>query len=204
MSAASTRIFLLRHEEVASAWRGRIYGALDVPLSDQGLEAALRTANSLSGIPLAAVVSSGLTRTEHTAAHLRAPRKLDRIDDPALRELERGDWAGLHQEELERRFPGAFEAWFRAPAEVRPPRGESLRDLLARVGPRVRHWAESHPGQSIALVTHGWVVRVLVCELLGAPLELAPRLDVRTGDVHVLHWAHPDGACELEAFARDR
>lgn len=204
MSAGTTRIFLFRHEEVDADWRGRIYGALDVPLSASGRAAARKTASALEGIELAAVVSSGLSRTEHTAAHLRAARALERIDDPGLRELERGDWAGLHQDELERLHPGAFGAWFRTPAESRPPRGESLADLLARVQPRLQHWAQRHAGRSIALITHGWVVRVLVCEALGAPLALAPRLDVRTGDIHVLRWPDRAGSLELEAFALDR
>ena len=204
MSDGATRIYLLRHEEVDPAWHGRIYGALDVPLSAAGEASALRTAAALAGHELSAVISSGLKRTEHTAAHLRAERGLARIDDPELRELERGDWAGLSVDELERRYPGAFAAWFADPAERSPPRGESLRDLQARVGPRLRHWSGLHPGAAIALVTHGWVARVLLCEALHAPLALAPRLDVRTGDIHVLRWNSRDGAPELEAFALDR
>lgn len=204
MSAARTRIFLLRHEEVDSAWHGRIYGALDVPLSEAGAEAARRTAANLAGHELAAVISSGLRRTEHTAAQLRSPRGLARIDDAELRELERGAWAGLSVPELEQRHPGAFAAWFEDPADQRPPGGESLRDLQARAWPRLRHWSQRHAGMAIALVTHGWVVRVLVCQALQAPLSLAPRLDVRTGDIHVLHWDGSSVAPELEVFAQDR
>lgn len=203
MTPATTRLYLVRHCEVDAAWHGRIYGALDVPLSERGKGDAERAARVLERIELAAVVSSGLSRTEHLAARLRAPRKLPRLDDPGLRELERGQWAGLHQDEIEARWPGAFAAWFRTPAEDRPPDGESLRDLFARVHPRVEHWARARPGASLALVTHGWVVRVLVCHALGAPFELAPRLDVRTGDIVALDWPLASGAPSLAAFALD-
>jgi probable phosphoglycerate mutase len=203
VSARATRFFLIRHGEVESAWQGRVYGSLDVPLSDRGLRDGSRVASDLSGTELAAVVSSGLGRTEHMAACLRTRRALPRIDDPGLRELERGAWAGLSMPELEIRWPGAWAAWFADPATARPPGGESLDDLFERVRPRLDHWASQHPGGSIALVTHGWVVRVLVSHVIGAPFLLAPRLDVRTGDITVIRWptGQPSSGPELEGFA---
>ncbi len=193
MSRAHTRIFLLRHGEVAEAWLGRIYGCLDVPLSTRGEEEARRSAQRLSAEPLARVVSSGLARTEHTAALLRAGRNLERIDDHALRELDRGRWAGLTLEELERADPGAWERWHRSPAALHAPGGESLGELASRVFSRLDHWARAHPGERIAVVTHGWVIRVVVCRASGLPLDSAPDLDVRTGDLFVLDWpANPD------------
>jgi broad specificity phosphatase PhoE len=201
-----TRVYLLRHGEVDAAWHGRIYGALNVPLSQGGHAEAEASARKLEHVELRAVVSSGLARTEHGAACLRRGRPLPRIDDPELRELERGEWAGLTLLELERRDPGAWDAWSRRPASVRAPGGESLLDLQHRVRPRVQHWASEHAGGSIALVTHGWVVRVLVCEALGLGLDLAPRIDIRTGDVAALHWplASQREPPLLAAFALDR
>ena len=200
MSPRATRLFLIRHGEVDSAWQGRIYGALDVPLSERGREDGLRVAGALRETDLRAVVSA---RTEHMAACLRARRGLSRIDDPALRELERGEWAGRTPSEVEARWPGAWAAWFENPGTARPPGGESLNDLLLRVLPRVNHWCGAHPGASIALITHGWV-RVLVCRVIDAPFDRAPHLDVRTGDVTLIRWPNDDeSGPELEAFAVD-
>lgn len=202
MSAAPTRIYLLRHGEVDPAWNGRIYGALDVPLSPHGEREARRAAERLAGVELAAVISSGLTRTEFGAALLRAPRGLARCDDHELRELERGAWAGLTLAELEAREPGAFARWCAAPASERSPGGESLLDLSARVTPRFEHWLARHAGAAFALVVHGWVVRVLLCRVLGLEFDHAVRLDVRTGDLFAL-TRHPDGSFELDGFACD-
>lgn len=205
MSAQSSRLILVRHGEVEAAWRGRIYGCLDVPLSEHGRREGLRVARALEGADLRAVVSSGLARTEQIAACLRERRGLVRIDDPALRELERGEWAGRTRQELEARWPGAWAAWFANPATECPPGGESLSALLRRVQPRVDHWTRAHPRRTVALITHGWVVRVLVCHVLGAPLDIAPRLDVRTGDITLIRWPAEPGACApvLQAFALD-
>ncbi|NOT31084.1 MAG: bifunctional RNase H/acid phosphatase, partial [Planctomycetes bacterium] len=59
----ATRLYLVRHGEVDAAWHGRIYGALDVPLSERGRSEAARAARTLAEVELAAVVSSGLART---------------------------------------------------------------------------------------------------------------------------------------------
>ena len=202
MSAAPTRVYLLRHGEVDPAWNGRIYGALDVPLSAAGEREARRAAERLAGIELASVVSSGLARTEFGAALLRAPRGLSRCDDRELRELARGAWAGLSLAELEAREPGAFARWCAAPARQRSPGGESLVDLWARVEPRFEHWVARHAGTALALVVHGWVVRVILCRVLGLELDHAARLDVRTGDLFAL-TRQADGRFELDGFACD-
>jgi broad specificity phosphatase PhoE len=122
-----------------------------------------------------------------------------------LRELERGEWAGLTRSELEDRWPGSWANWFAAPATTRPPGGESLDDLYLRVLPRVESWAAAHTGRCIALVTHGWVVRVLACHAMQAHLDLAPRLDIRTADITVIRWRGrvPSSLPELEALALD-
>ncbi|MSR63213.1 MAG: histidine phosphatase family protein [Planctomycetes bacterium] len=204
-SVRPTKVYLLRHGEVDEAWRDRVYGALDVPLSQGGVREAERAARTLSEVDLRAVISSGLSRAEHGAERLRASRELQRIEDPELRELERGAWAGVEVGELERREPDAWQAWFRAPSRVRPLGGENLEDLLRRVLPRIWYWARIHEGMNIAVVTHGWVVRVLVCHALGASLDLAPRLDVRTGDIAQLciRFDGQEPVLELEGFGLD-
>lgn len=193
MTDVLTRIFLLRHGEVAEDWRGRIYGCLDVPLSTRGEGEARASALCLSSERLGRVISSGLGRTEHTAALLREGRGLQRTDDRDLREIERGAWAGLSLADLERAEPGAWESWHRAPVDQRPPGGESLGDLRARVLPRLSFWAHFHSGERIAVVTHGWVMRVVACTALGWTLEQAPAIDVRTGSTFVIDWpVHPE------------
>jgi len=113
---------------------------------------------------------------------------LARHDDAGLRELERGSWAGKSLAQLEHEQPGAWARWHRLPASSRPPAGESLDDLAERVLPRVDFWAAARPEGSIAIVTHGWVIRVVLCATLGLSNDLATRFDVRTGGVLVIDW----------------
>ncbi len=206
-----TQLFLIRHGEVDRAWQRRIYGALDVPLSPRGREQARTAAVLLRTVPLAMVVSSGLQRTEFGAAELRAGRTLPRIDDPALREIDRGRWAGMHLDDLERVDRGAWERWLRSPATSRPPGGESLQDLAERVLPRLDHWAAVSLGRPAAIIAHAWVIRVAVTAALGLPLDSAPNLELGTGELVALHWCPPEARLFAHApgpavvgFALDR
>jgi broad specificity phosphatase PhoE len=200
----NTRFHLVRHGRVAPEWHDRIYGDLDVPLSDVG-EAELRSvADALADAPLDAVLSSGLARAEFGAALLRAPRGLPRRDEPELREISRGAWRGLTFDELEERSPGAMAAWRRDPRS-RPPDGESLHDLAARVLPCLTRLAAELAGAEVAVVTHSWVARVLVAEALGLGPGGAHRLDLPTGRMATLDWPSERGAVRptLTGFASE-
>jgi len=184
----NTRLFLVRHGAVASAWKGRIYGCLDVPLSEAGEAEARAAALELADEPIDLVVSSGLARAEYGGARIRAARGLERHDDPELREIDRGDWVGQTFEELEREHPGAWEAWSRAPDRERPPAGESLADVAARVVPRLDHWVEVCDGGVLAVVAHRWVIRAAVCHARDLALSRATEIDVPTGGLIAVDW----------------
>jgi broad specificity phosphatase PhoE len=202
---APTRIYLLRHGRVEDAWRGRIYGDLEVGLAPEGEEEARRAAGALSGLTLAAVVSSGLARAEFGAALLRAGRGLARRDEPDLREIQRGDWRGSTFEAVERGAPGSLASWRSDPA-FSPPGGESLADLYARVRPRLDALAQEFAGAEIAVVAHSWVGRLAACAALDLGPQAAHRFDLPTGGLVILDWPSAPGDLErptLVGFATD-
>ena len=193
-----TRIHLVRHGLVDSAWVGRLYGCLDVPLSDEGCRQAQRAAERLLGPPgqgrlkptLDLVVHSGLERAAFGAQAIAIAfemRATPRIEQD-LRELDRGEWAGLRADEVERRAPGALAAWHADPDRVRPPGGESLDDLAQRVLPVLDRLASEAPGGEVALVAHGWVVRVALLATLGLARATAARLRVPPASIHTVDW----------------
>ena len=195
MAAAppSTRLHLIRHGRVEAPWPERIYGQLDVPLAAEGRAEARRAAESLAGVQLAAVVSSGLARAEYGAELLRAGRGLARRDEPELREIHRGEWAGLSFAELEARQPGAMDTWLADPS-FGPPGGESLLQLSDRVLGCVARLAHEFAGDQVAAVCHSWVARVVACRALGLPPQAAVRMSLATGAAVVVDWpASPSG-----------
>lgn len=181
MSHSSNRTLVLaRHGEVRADWRRRIYGRLNVPLSEGGVEEMRQLGLRYRDWTFERVVSSGLARAECGAAFLREGRRLERIDDSELREIDRGVWAGKTYEEIDAVEPGAFARWTAAPQHLRPAGGESLAMMRTRVVRALdRHLTETWG--DLAIVAHSWVLRTTLCHVAGIPLDRAPSLMLATG-----------------------
>ncbi len=200
---ASCRFYLIRHGEVHPDWQGRIYGAHDIPLSENGKAEAARAAARLEGTRLDAVVSSGLQRAEFGAALLRVSRGLARRDASELRELERGDWIGRRPSDFEGEDRDRWESWLVQPATTAAPGGESLGMLSQRIAPELNRLADEHAGQRVAIVAHGWVLRASVCLALGVGLNTAPRLAVPTGSIACIDWPVGESRPTLAGWGMD-
>ena len=183
-----TRIYLVRHGQVAPRWQGRIYGDMDVELSTFGEAQAQEAARRLRGIELDAVVSSGLQRAAFGARAIAAGRTVEPEVDAGIREMNRGAWRGLTFRELEEQSPGAWAEWFAAPRDRRAPEGESLGELAERVLATLDRWAARHAGGAVALVSHSWPIRVSSATALGLELEASVGLELSTGEIVVVDW----------------
>jgi broad specificity phosphatase PhoE len=121
-----------------------------------------------------------LQRAQHTAQIVAAPHNLSVQTDAALREVHYGAWAGLGEAEL---LAGWSELWKQRladPVNVAAPDGESLSDLWRRLEPAWNRLVERHSASSedAVLVAHNGTVRVLVCAVLGMPLENYRRIHI--------------------------
>lgn len=198
--ARTTRTLLLRHGEVDRAWRQRIYGGHDVPLSERGLRQSRAAAKRLSLFATGPVVTSGLSRTRALGELLAGGRPT--ITEPALTEIDRGAWLGRSWEELdeERQDDGGdlspWRAWWINGGRTSAPGGESLLDLWERVLPTVEQLVRTYPGQTLTLVAHSWVQRLLVAHALGLSVEGTMGLNLPTAGLAVLDW-HAAGRVEL-------
>ncbi|MDO9515568.1 MAG: histidine phosphatase family protein, partial [Syntrophales bacterium] len=112
---------------------------------------------------------------------------------PALRELDVKPWEGLNADSVEERFPGAFDAWKRQGADYRVPGGESIRDLAGRVIPVLRGIFDAHDGESIVLVAHGGVNRVILADAMGLDLNRLYSIEQDYGCMNIIDYL-PDYA----------
>ena len=138
--------------------------------------------------PLAAVYTSPLSRARETAGPLGAVNGVEPVEVPELMELDFGELEGMPFDRIEAEQPALFRAWMEAPDEIRFPGGESLADLRARVRPAVRALRARHEGQSIAVVAHAGVLRVVLADVLGMDGAAVFRLDQSPGGVSVVDW----------------
>lgn len=180
------RLLLLRHATPVDDARGCCYGRLDVGLSPDGLAQAAELGR---GLEADTVVSSPARRALETAAALGEPDV-----DERLRELHFGELEGRTYEEIERERPELFMRWMQTPTEVRFPGGERFDDLRARAVAAAAELRERHRGATVAVVTHGGVVRALLADALGLPSAAIFRLDVGYARVSVVDWFEGDAA----------
>ena len=184
----ATRLVLVRHAEPEESAAGRCYGRLDVALSDQGRRQAEELAALLSPLPPAAVYSSPLRRALETAAPIAAARGLSPIVHDGLRELDFGEVEGMRFEDIAVERPALFRSWMDAPAEVSFPGGESLPELRDRALAAASEIRLGHEGETVAVVAHGGVVRVVLGDALGLSDGAIFRLDQAYGAVSVVDW----------------
>ncbi|MDO9514711.1 MAG: histidine phosphatase family protein, partial [Syntrophales bacterium] len=120
-----TRLYLIRHGQVANFLDETYNGHKDVDITARGVRQMEAVADRLSDETLAAVYCSDLIRTRRGGDIIAAPHGLEPQSRPALRELDVKPWEGLNADSVEERFPGAFDAWKRQGADYRVPGGES-------------------------------------------------------------------------------
>jgi alpha-ribazole phosphatase/probable phosphoglycerate mutase len=177
-----TRLLLIRHAEPDEDARGRCYGRLDVGLSPRGLASAERLAANLGNAALDAVYASPRLRAVQTAAALGGTITID----DRLRELDFGRLEGRTYDEIAREQPELFRRWMETPTQVRFPDGESYADLRERVASAVEDVVDAGCEQTVALVSHGGVIRAALAVALGLPDERAFSLDVGYARVSVV------------------
>lgn len=157
----ATRILAIRHGETAWNVDGRIQGQLDVPLNESGRRQVRRLARAVAEDDIAAVYSSDLQRALETAQAVAGARGDAIVTDVGLRERGFGEFEGLSYTEINARWPEMGERWRRRDPSFGAPGGETLSDFYARSIAAATRIAARHPGQTIALVSHGGVMDCL-------------------------------------------
>ena len=150
-----TTVFLIRHGETDWNRSGRWQGHADIPLSQAGREQAQALAHRLlsEGAFFDHLYASDLCRAFETAQVVARALNMPVQPFAALREIHVGSWSGLTKAEIIERFPGAFTDFFHSHD------GETLDVFDRRVGEGVLELARRHPGERLALVTHGGTIR---------------------------------------------
>jgi probable phosphoglycerate mutase len=180
----TTTVFLVRHgshDRLGKVLCGRMDG---VTLSDKGRQESERLAARLRGESLAALYTSPLSRTRETAAPIATACGLDPVEDEDLLEIDFGDWTGKPFEALH--GDPAWTRWNEARAMARPPGGESMVEVQARL----RRWLDrvraAHPEQRIAAVSHADAIKSLIAHVMGFSLDQHDRVEVSPGSISVI------------------
>jgi broad specificity phosphatase PhoE len=184
---ATLRLFVVRHGETDWSRERRFAGQRDVPLNARGRRQCEAVAAALAAAPVAAVYASPLERARTSAEAIAKPHRLEVRADPAFGEMAFGAWEGLTRDELAERFAEAAAAWRVSPHLVAPPGGERVVDVSARALAALAGVRAAHAGETVVLVSHAIVIRLVVLDALGLGPERLWSVD-----------ASPAGVTEIE------
>ena len=168
------RIVLARHGETAWNAEGRYQGQEDIPLSPVGQAQAVSLGLRLESLPIDRAVASPLSRARVTAELALGADRAGRMQlDPGLAEINHGSWEGLLAGEIHARDPERLRAWREQPDTVRmPDGGESLQDVFDRAWDALARAVDGLTGeQTLLVVAHDAVNRVILCRILGIPFS---------------------------------
>jgi broad specificity phosphatase PhoE len=157
----STLLFL-RHAETDLA--GTFCGATDPPLNDRGIAQLPALLRSVADLRLDAIYTSDLLRARQTAESLATPNSTPIHPRPGLRQIDFGDWETLTWQQIEAADPSFAARWVAEFPNLTPPHGEPIALFRHRVVEEICFIRQQTQGQTIAIVTHSTVLRVLLEE----------------------------------------
>ncbi len=161
------RLLLVRHGETTGNSTERYWGRTDIALSETGLRQAERLRDRLAPEKITAVYTSDLGRALRTAEVIASEHEAAITSCPELREIDFGRVEGLTYAEITERYPELAATWTRPDLDFRFPDGEGIAELDTRVAGFLPRLAGHTLEETVLVVAHSGVLRLLLCNLLG-------------------------------------
>jgi len=192
-----TRIYLIRHGQVAGFDQPRYNGQSDVTLTDYGVEQYHLIRERLADARISACYTSDLSRCMTGAGIICQAFGIEPTRRRELRELNIGEWEGMTWQEIRAAWPEGWQARLDDLVNYRVPGGENLLDLEARVMPVINEVVERHKGQEVLVVGHGGVNRIVLLNAIGAPLSGLFNIEKNYGCLNIIDY-YADGRATVK------
>ena len=167
-----TKLIVVRHGYVEGISPERFRGRVDLELTAEGRRQAAATARRIRETWIVkAVYTSPLSRSRATGEAIGQPFGVSPQPLQGLIDIDYGEWQGLTPDEVKSRWPALLEAWYRMPHWAAIPGGETLQDVLVRTVSALREAIDRHPHDTVVLVGHDSVNRVILLHALELPLS---------------------------------
>ncbi|MDD2897350.1 MAG: alpha-ribazole phosphatase [Desulfuromonadaceae bacterium] len=192
-----TRIYLIRHGQVAGFDEPRYNGQTDVALTDYGVEQYHLLKERLAEKQIAACYTSDLSRCTIGAGIICRNLGIEPTAHRELRELNIGVWEGLAWQEIQAAWPDDWQARLADLVNFRVPQGENLLDVEERVMPVIHGIVECHRGEEVLVVAHGGVNRIVLLNAIGAPLVGMFNIEQNYGCLNIIDY-YADGRATVK------
>jgi probable phosphoglycerate mutase len=195
-----TTIYLIRHAEAEGNLYRIAQGQDNSNLTDRGWRQVRALEERFRDVEIDAVYSSDLYRTCATASAIYKPKGLPLHRDPELREICVGVWEQQTWGDIYRRWPEQMKYFSVQPHLWDVEGAEKPLDVQARGLRAIRKIAAENDGKTIAIFSHGYIIRLMLAHLQGQSLEQVG--ETPTGDNTAVSLLEADGD-SLRVIFRD-
>jgi broad specificity phosphatase PhoE len=168
---------LMRHGETPWNREGRVMGRNPIELDEDGrrqVEAAIPLARALAP---ELIISSPLVRARQSAEIIaRGLGIAEVVEDVRLSEVKYGRWEGLVYDDLIK--DSHYLHYRERPLDEPTPGGETMYDVQARGVEAVRHTIGANLGKRVLFVSHGDIIRTVLCHFMNLGLENFRRIRI--------------------------
>jgi broad specificity phosphatase PhoE len=191
-----TRLYLIRHGEVAVAYHKVFGGRIDMELSPLGHEQVKAIARFLHAAPPDVIYASPMQRVRQTLAPLAKATGLDPIFVEGLREVDFGAWTGLSWDEVQAKHGVSAFTWLNQLEDGTIERAETVNEFRRRVESAIDHILAEATGKTVAVICHGGVIRMLLSILFELPFRKMSMFEIEYASVTKIH--HRPSKREIE------
>jgi probable phosphoglycerate mutase len=189
--ARRTIFHLIRHathDRLGTVLTGRLNG---VHLSLSGRAEATELARHFALEEISAVMSSPRERAQETAEPIAQELGLEMRISNALDEINMGGWQGHGYSALE--ADEGWRRWNAARSMTRPPRGETITEVQARMLAELLHIHATEPGRQFVLVSHAEPIRAILLHILGVSADLWNRIEIDPASISTIAFDEMGG-----------
>lgn len=183
-----TTIFVVRHGQTEWNVEHKLQGHQDSPLTALGVKQAEWLAEALEDVPIDHIYASSSDRALKTAQIVKGARTLPVIASNAFKEISLGVWEGKTQDEAKQLFPEQFEYFWNDPDRFAVPGSETFQAVSQRAIDELNQLIDKHRGETILIVTHTVVVKLIMAHFEQRRME----------DLWQLPYIYPACLCKIE------
>jgi broad specificity phosphatase PhoE len=183
-----TSIYLIRHGQTAWNKEEIFRGRTDISLNEIGLREAELVGEYLKGKDIHVIYSSPLSRAMETARRIAQVFNLKVQPLEGISDMSFGKWEGRPLKEVQILDRELYRQWREQPHLVRLPGGEGLEDVRVRSMAALEEVIRLHAGNTLVLISHRVVTKVLICGILGIDNSHFWQIGQDTGAVNLIQF----------------
>lgn len=182
----NSTLVIVRHGQSAWNLENRFTGWVDVDITSKGEEEAKNAGEKLKNYKFDLAYTSNLKRAQRTLNIILETIGQSNIPitkNEALNERHYGDLQGANKVETAAKYGEEQVHIWRRSFDIAPPKGESLKDTLARVLPYFENEIipKLKAGKNIIIAAHGNSLRALIMYLEKLKPEEILQVEIPTG-----------------------